>query len=126
MRRITIQVRACASSTRPSHRILQSGHAQQHRKLSAYEKELIGLMKAIRNWRTYSWGNFFIIRTGQYSLKFLLELRITTSPQQQWINKLMGLDFRVEYKPGRSNIVVDVLSLQDEPPYMSLNTLYIP
>lgn len=30
--------------------------ALQHRKLQAYEKELLGLAKAIRHWRTYLWG----------------------------------------------------------------------
>jgi hypothetical protein len=30
--------------------------APHHQKLSAYERELIGLVKAVRNWRPYLWG----------------------------------------------------------------------
>lgn len=91
-----------------------STFAQRHRKLPAYEKELIGLTKAVRHWHPYFWGNSFIVRTDHYSLKFLLEQRISTSPQQQWISKLMGYDFKVEYKAGKSNIVADALSRQNE------------
>ncbi|KZV22888.1 hypothetical protein F511_39975 [Dorcoceras hygrometricum] len=48
-----------------------------HRKLPAYEKELLGLTKAVRHGHAYFWGNSFIVRTDHYSLKFLLEQRIT-------------------------------------------------
>jgi hypothetical protein len=32
-------------------------------------------------------------------------------PQHQWISKLFGFDFTVEYRPGRLNMVADALSL---------------
>ncbi|XP_068657870.1 uncharacterized protein [Aristolochia californica] len=50
-------------------------------KLEAYERELIGLAKAIQHWRPYLWGHQFHIRTNHCSLKYLLEQRITTSSQ---------------------------------------------
>jgi hypothetical protein len=34
--------------------------------------------------------------------------------QQQWITKLLGYDFVVEYKKGQDNIVADALSWRDE------------
>jgi hypothetical protein len=34
-------------------------------------------------------------------------------PQHQWISKLFGFDFTVEYRPGRLNTVVDALSHRD-------------
>lgn len=61
--------------------------------------ELIGLAKAVRHWRTYFWGSTFVVRTDHYSLKFLLEQHIATAPQQEWISKLMGFNFRVDYRP---------------------------
>ncbi|CAA0826979.1 Unknown protein [Striga hermonthica] len=88
--------------------------AARHVKLPAYEKELVGLAKAIQHWRPYLWGRSFIIRTDHYSLKFLLEQRIITSPQQRWLSKLMGFDFTVEYRAGRENVVADALSRQYE------------
>jgi hypothetical protein len=49
-------------------------------KLAAYECELIGLVKAVRHWRPYLWGRPFVVRTDHYSLKFLLNQRLSTIP----------------------------------------------
>jgi hypothetical protein len=84
--------------------------ADRHVKLAAYERELIGLSKAIRHWRPYLWGRPFVVRTDHASLKFLLDQALVTPSQQHWLSKLMGFDFSVEYKPGRANVVADALS----------------
>ncbi|KAL4366769.1 hypothetical protein GQ457_05G003480 [Hibiscus cannabinus] len=88
--------------------------AERHFKLAAYERELIGLAKAVTHWRPYLWGRHFLIRTDHFSLKYLLDQRLTTSPQQHWISKLMGFDFRVEYKAGKMNRAADALSRREE------------
>jgi hypothetical protein len=77
--------------------------AARHHKLAAYERELIGLVQAVRHWRPYLWGQSFRVRIDHYSLKFLLDQRLSTAPQHQWISKLFGFDFTVEYHPGRLN-----------------------
>ena len=87
--------------------------AARHHKLAAYERELIGLVQAVRHWRAYLWGRTFRVRTDHYSLKFLLDQRLSTVPQHQWISKLFGFDFTVEYRPGRLNTVADALSRRD-------------
>jgi len=87
--------------------------AVRHLKLAAYECELIGLVQAVRHWRPYLWGRPFLVRTDHYSLKFLLDQRLSTVPQHQWISKLFGFDFTVEYRPGRLNVVADALSRRD-------------
>jgi hypothetical protein len=43
-------------------------------------------------------------------LKYLLDQRLSTIPQHQWVSKLFGYDFSVEYRPGRQNVVADALS----------------
>jgi hypothetical protein len=40
--------------------------AAHHAKLLAYERELIGLVKAVRHWRPYLWGRPFLIRTDHF------------------------------------------------------------
>lgn len=60
------------------------------------------------------WGRHFLIKTDHYSLKFLLEQRLTTSPQQHWVSKLLGFDFEVEYRAGPLNRVADALSRREE------------
>jgi transposase InsO family protein len=79
-------------------------------KLAAYERELIGLVQAVRHWRPYLWGRHFTVRTDHYALKFLLDQRLSTVPQHQWVSKLFGFDFSVEFRPGRLNTVADALS----------------
>jgi hypothetical protein len=37
--------------------------APRHHSLAAYERELIGLVLAIRHWRPYLWGRSFLVRT---------------------------------------------------------------
>jgi len=87
--------------------------AARHLKLAAYERELIGLVQAVRHWRPYLWGRHFLFRTDHYSLKYLLDQRLSTVPQHQWVSKLFGFDFAVEYRPGRLNTVADALSSRD-------------
>jgi hypothetical protein len=83
-------------------------------KLPAYERELIGLVKVVRHWRPYIWGRFFTIHTDHFSLKYILDQRLTTIPQHTWVSKLFGYDFAVEYRQGRFNVVADALSRRDE------------
>jgi hypothetical protein len=65
---------------------------------------------AVRHWRPYLWGRPFIVKMDHASLKFFLDQRLATIPQHQWLSKLLGFDFSVQYKSGRTNVVVDALS----------------
>jgi hypothetical protein len=88
--------------------------AARHARLAAYERELIGLVQAVRHCMSYLWGHRFVVRTDHRSLRFLLDQRLITIPQHQWVSKLLGFDFVVEYKPGAQNVVADALSRRDE------------
>jgi hypothetical protein len=88
--------------------------AARHLKLAAYERELIGLLQAMRHWRPYLWGRHFRVRTDHYSLKFLLDQRLSTVPQHQWISKLFGFDFSVEVAlPSAVEAGADLYVLSD-------------
>lgn len=80
----------------------------------ACEKELMALVLAIRHWRPYLVGRKFKVRTDHCSLKHLLQQQITTPAQQNWVAKLMGYEFEIEYKPGSLNRAADALSRQSE------------
>jgi hypothetical protein len=88
--------------------------ALHHQKLPVYEHELIGLVKAVRHWRPYVWGRAFTIHTNHYSLKFLLDQRLSTIPQHAWVSKLFGYDLTVEYRASKLNGVADELSRREE------------
>jgi hypothetical protein len=72
-----------------------------HAKLVAYERELIGLVKVVLHWRSYLWSRDFVIRTNHFSLKYLLDQRLSTVSQHNWVSKLFGYQFSVEFKPGK-------------------------
>jgi hypothetical protein len=55
-----------------------------------------------------------VVRTDHYSLKFILDQRLSAIPQHTWVSKLFGYDFIVEYRPGRLNIAADALSRCEE------------
>jgi hypothetical protein len=75
--------------------------APHHAKLTAYERELIGLVKEVRHWRPYLWTRPFVVRTDHFSLKYLLDQRLSTIPQHAWVRKLFSYQFSIEFKPGR-------------------------
>ena len=93
------------------------------RSWSVYAKEMLAIVEAIRIWRPYLLGRKFIIRTDQKSLKYLLEQRITTPDQQQWVAKLLGYDYEIQYRPGRENTAADALSRKPASPI--LNNLFV-
>jgi hypothetical protein len=79
-----------------------------------YERDLIGLAHAMRHWKPYLWGRPFIVCTDHYSLKYLLDKCLSTILQHHWESKLLGFDFKVEYRPSSTNMVTDALSRHDE------------
>lgn len=68
--------------------------------LSTYKKELLDLVTAVKKWGPYLVGKPFIINIDQQSLKFLLEQKFGTHALQNWLTKLLGYVFVVEYKNG--------------------------
>lgn len=78
--------------------------------LSIYEKELLAVVFAIQKWRHYLLHDHFVIITDQRSLKYLLEQRLNTPIQQQWLPKLLEFDYEIQYKEGKENLVADALS----------------
>ncbi|KAJ4801510.1 polyprotein [Rhynchospora pubera] len=80
--------------------------------MSTYEKEFLALLTAVQRWRHYLIGGPFVIKTDQISLKHLLEQKVNHMMQHKGLCKLMGMDYKIEYKKGCENRVADALSRQ--------------
>ena len=81
--------------------------APRHQTLSTYEKELSAVIQALEKWKGHMFDKHFQIKTNHFSLKYLLEMRISTTSQTT------GFDYEILYKKRRENKVADALSRVD-------------
>jgi len=58
----------------------------------------MAVLMAVERWRPYLLGRHFIIRSDYFSLKYIMEQKITTLFQSKCLPKLMGFDYEVIYK----------------------------
>ena len=89
--------------------LVQEGHpvagGQWHHVTAPWPPTSANSLALFRHWRPYLWGRRFLVKTDHYSLKYLLDQRLATIPQQHWVGKLLGFDFTVEYRSGETNAV---------------------
>jgi hypothetical protein len=100
--------------------LMQSGHPISYfskklgprlRASSTYIRELHSIAEAVHKWHQYLLGRFFVIRTDHCGIKELLLQQVVQTPDQQvYIRKLLGYQFRIEYKLGNTNKAADALS----------------
>jgi hypothetical protein len=79
-----------------------------------YEKEMMEILHALKQWRPYLIGRHFEVKTDHDSLKYFLEQRLSSKGQQKWVTKMLGYDFEIIYKKWKQNVVMDALSIKDE------------
>ena len=84
---------------------------------SAFKLELLGVRWAVcEAFRDYLMGNKCIILTDHNPLKYLDTANLS-AVELRWVQQLSAFDFKLEYRPGRTNQAPDALSrLQKCPP----------
>jgi hypothetical protein len=80
------------------------------------EKEYLAILIAVDQWRSFLQHGEFIIFTDQRSLMHITDQRLQTPWQMKLYTKLVGLQFKVVYKPGVTNLAADALSRHPQPP----------
>lgn len=84
-----------------------------NKKLSIYEKEFLAIMMAVDRWRADLQRGPFTIKTDHKSLCSLGDQVLSTDLQRKAMTKLVGLQFRFQYKKGCDNKAADALSRID-------------
>jgi hypothetical protein len=88
--------------------------------MSTYDKE------ALKKWTHYFAGSSLTIKTNQQSLKYIQEQKLTKGIQHKLLIKLMGYDYKIEYKRGRGNKAADALSRAPEQHMVQAITTAVP
>lgn len=79
---------------------LSKSLSARNQALSVYEKEMLVVLFTADKWRHHLLGQCFTILTDHKILKHLLDQRITTPAQYQWLSKLLGYNYILKYKAG--------------------------
>jgi hypothetical protein len=62
------------------------------------EKEVMTIIEALKKWKHYFSEATLILRTDQQSLKYMGEHRLLQGIQHSMMVKLMGYNYKIEYK----------------------------
>lgn len=74
------------------------------------EKELLGILWAVTQFRPYIYGRKFTLRTDHKALIWLAKLKEPNQRLTRWKLKLQDYDFIIEHVKGKDNYVADALS----------------
>ncbi|GKA56751.1 putative mitochondrial protein [Tanacetum coccineum] len=67
------------------------------------------LLVALEKWNGYLLDRHFKIKTNHFSLKYLLNQKLTTPFQLKWLLKVLGYDNELVFKKGIDNAAADAL-----------------
>lgn len=82
------------------------------RKYSATERECLGVLLAVENFRHYIEGSTFTVITDAKSITWLFSLSAANANSRllRWALKLQSYDFTLQYRKGKDNVLADCLS----------------
>ncbi|KAJ8577835.1 hypothetical protein ON010_g1371 [Phytophthora cinnamomi] len=81
------------------------------RNYPVHDKELLAMKYALAKFRVYLLGSRpFVVYTDHASLRTAVKSPHISQRMARWLSFFAEYNFRVEYKPGRLNVVADALS----------------
>ncbi|KAG3124239.1 hypothetical protein PC129_g24809 [Phytophthora cactorum] len=81
------------------------------RNYPVHDKDRLAMKYALSKFRVYLFGSGpFVVYTDHASLRTAVKSPHISQRMARWLSFFAEYDFRVEYKPGRLNVVADALS----------------
>ncbi len=77
-----------------------------------HDQELLAIVEAFKTWRHYLEGCQFevLVLTDHNNLRRFMDTKSLSSRQVRWAQELSRYHFRIDYRQGKANVVVDALS----------------
>lgn len=73
-------------------------------------RELLAVVSAIRHFKCYLGGLYFVVRTDHWALQWLMSFREPEGQLARWIEELQANEFGVIHRPGVQHWNADALS----------------
>nr|GEU60665.1 putative reverse transcriptase domain-containing protein [Tanacetum cinerariifolium] len=106
--------------------------AYASRQLKVHEKnytthdlELGSVVFALKMWRHYLYGTKCIVFTDNKSLQHILDQKELNMRQQRWLELLSDYDCKIQYHPGKTNVVADALSRKERSKPLQVRALVV-
>ena len=87
-----------------------------------HDLELAAVVFALKIWRHYLYGETCDIFTDHKSLKYIFTQKELNMRQRRWLELLKDYDAKIQYHPGKANVVADALSRKNSGSIASLIT----
>ena len=81
-------------------------------KSSSYDKELCAFIQALKKWRHYLMPKEFVLYTDNHALQFISRHEKLNQRHVKWIEYMLNFTFVLNHISGRTNKVVDALSMR--------------
>ncbi len=79
---------------------------------AAHDLELLGIVDTLKTWRSYLYGQKFVVHTDYHPLKYLETQESLTPRQVRWFERVSMFDYDIIPIRGKSNQVANGLSKQ--------------
>lgn len=74
------------------------------------EREALAVVWAVEKFRGYLEGSSVVVKSDHQPLRWLMSLKSPAGRLARWALTLQPYDLKIEYIPGRSNVIADTLS----------------
>ena len=90
-------------------------YSKEERAYPAQERELLAILIALRKWRCFIDGKTYTIFTDHLPLQYFRTQKHPVPRLIRWMSEIELYDPDIQYKPGKENIIPDLLSRRDGP-----------